>query len=219
MIQNVEGVVGEKQQAIIINEDNEMIEVTCFISQSTRLTAEVTANPVEDGADINDHIKVNPPSITLKGITSDYPLSYTAMIDSVKTLVSGNESVYRSNDTFTAFKDIWENKKVVTVATNYDTYNNMVITSFTTIEDKNNSSSLEFDVTFSYFNTVDTAQDTGINLAGRAAKLSAAAAKKAQKAAQAQNKAKKAAEKVDKAGKKKVVESLLVQILKWIAGV
>lgn len=161
----------DKLQAVIIRENGEgdMIEVSCFLTQSHELSLVPTTNPVESGIDINDHVKQNPRKITLRGITTDDPLSLTATIDSFRTLIDPdtNEPLLPSNDTFQAFKKLYDEKETVSIVTNYDEYDNMILTSFSTQEDKDNGSSIDFTVTFTELRVVETATGTGINLAGK----------------------------------------------------
>ena len=214
-----QSLVGQKQPAIIVTSDGTQIEVNCYFGQTHDLSLTPTRNKVERGIDISDHAKEEPRTLKLKGIVSDHQISLTAMLDTFKTLVdsSTGKPAAPSNDTFTAFKELYSKKELVTVYTNYDTYESMLMTNFSTTENKDNSESIEFDVTFEEIKVVEDVETEGTNLAGKYAKTSADTEARAQAAKKATTKAKKAGEVVEKAGKKQVIQSWLSQILEYLA--
>ena len=214
-----QSLVGQKQPAIIVTSDGTQIEVDCYIGQTHNLALTPTRNKVERGIDVSDHAKEEPRTLKLKGIVSDHQISLMATLNSFKTLVdstTGKPSA-PSDDTFTAFKQLYTKKELVTVYTNYDTYESMLMTNFSTTENKDNSESIEFDVTFEEIKITENVETDGTNLAGTYAKTSADTEARAQKAKKATQKAKKAGETVEKAGKKQVIQSWLSEILKWLA--
>ena len=213
---NTRNRIGEKNQAAIIREDDSIIDVTCFLSQKTDFTLETTKNEVEEGIDVTDHIRESNKIITLSGIVSDFPLSYNSLIDSVKTLISGDETGCLSQDAYVAFKMIYNNKELVTIATNFDTFDNMVMTSLSIDENPESEDTLEFSATFEELRVVSDAEDFGVGLAGKAAKLGAEAAAKAEAAEKAAKKAKKEADTPE--ARQEARRSLLSKLLKFVTG-
>jgi len=215
---NASELVGEQKQAVIIRADETLVEVTCFITQAHNFSNTLSTNVVESGIDITDNVKEDAHKIKLKGITSNNSTSIFSLINSFKTLVSpDNDAVSAANDTFTAFYEMYKTKEIVTVATNYFVYEDMVLTNFSTTEDKNNSESLEFSVEFTERRTTDKATGEGKNLAGKSASISADAAKKS-KTDTVNKKNKKPGAGLDKAGRKEVLQSWLAKIMQWLAG-
>ncbi len=68
-----------------------MIDVT--MSETTNLEAEVTDHPVEDGPDINDHIRPKPATIDLEGIISETPLT---LVQDAKSLTTDRTAALKS---------------------------------------------------------------------------------------------------------------------------
>ena len=133
--------MANKEQAILVKEDDSKIEVSCFISQSHQRILKPLQNPVEKGFDITDHINAEPFTLSLKGITTDYPLSFGATVDAVRSLIDNQtgQARYPSNDTFKAFDELYNTKELITIVTAYYTYTNMLMTSFRTTENAENS--------------------------------------------------------------------------------
>jgi len=47
------------------------IELDVIVSESVQTSSTITSNTVENGADVNDHIIINPMSFSMTGIVSD----------------------------------------------------------------------------------------------------------------------------------------------------
>ena len=212
---------GEKFQAVILrntlidNVNNSIVEVSCYISQEHNYTQSPTTNFVEDGIDVADHVKQDPKSITLSGITSDYQPTYKDTIDAVKTLIDeDNRPVIPSVDTYTSFRQMFDNSELVIIATRFFTYENMMLTSLKVVENKDNANSIEFTASFIEIRIIENAQTSSTNLVGKYSKASAEASKRAQQLKEAEKKAKK----VKKLPKKVKLQSLFSKLLEYLTG-
>ena len=64
-----------------------LVELDASLSESHSMNATVTEYPVEEGADIADHIRRQPDTITISGIVSDTPLVYLASLQAPSPIV------------------------------------------------------------------------------------------------------------------------------------
>ncbi len=115
------------------------IELDASISESHVGEVEVTEHPVEEGANISDHARPKPETLSVEGVVSNTPLSRsqsrrafeshgrnletTTLTDEIQGQPGFAESAYAK------LLFIKDTGKVVTVVTKLRTYNNMVLKS------------------------------------------------------------------------------------------
>src|SRR5574342_5520 len=97
--------------------DDYLIDVT--VAEEHELPAEVTAHPVEDGADITDHVRLTPISVTLEGIVSDTPIGRLAE----QRAPDGRPS----DDAYAFLKLVRSRREPVTIETSLETFTNMIL--------------------------------------------------------------------------------------------
>ena len=115
------------------------------IVETHERTSDITDEPVEDGATIQDHIIRDPERITLEGFITDTPIILS---------VGGATGIGKTVDAFGVLDDIWRRGDVMIVETAYKRYENMVITSLTM--PKNTPNSMRFTVELKQINYVST---------------------------------------------------------------
>ncbi len=118
--------------------DNYLIDVT--IAEEHELPAEVTSHPIEDGADITDHVRLAPISVTLEGIVSDTPIGTLA----TTRAPDGKPS----DDAYAFLKLVRSRREPVTIETSLETFDNMVLQHLSVPRAANNGDALRFRVTF-----------------------------------------------------------------------
>lgn len=144
------------------------MEFDMVTSEQHRWGAAVTSNPVEDGSDVADHIKVNPDTLEITGVISNASLSRWKgqFIERALNILDRESNVQRA---FDRLRKLLENKQPVTVYTRYKTYPNMVLTSLSIPRSKDNGDAIEFTAGFTHIKRVKTitvdAEDAGINAA------------------------------------------------------
>ncbi len=151
--------------------DGFAIDVTVSEEHGDRY--EVTQHPVEDGADVSDHVRIFPAQITLTGIVSDTPIAPVAGIRDVLSIPS--------NDAYAKLRSI--GRKVVTVVTALRTYENMTISDLSVPRDSNTGKALRFRATFQQIRLVENERATVPVAVPRAAKGSVNRGSKPTKAA------------------------------------
>ena len=98
-----------------------------FISTQHQLSATVTSHPVQDGAQISDHIYVDPSRITMEIKMSDSNKG-SAVKNGVQDQFFGL-AYTRSVGAWNVLKQLMQQRIMFQVHTRLDTYQNMVITS------------------------------------------------------------------------------------------
>ena len=107
------------------------IVVDATVSEEHVSTADLTENPVEDGAKVTDHVQLKPSQLTIEGVISDTPLGY-AVIGNIQNLVRSVATLFglssRSTDAFNNLRKLQESRKPFTVITGLKRYTNMIMT-------------------------------------------------------------------------------------------
>jgi len=123
------------------------IELDVIVSESAQASATITANPVENGADVNDHIIINPMTFSMTGVVSDSKVAILGGINTIEQIASGN--AFTKEDT--PSKEAWElllelqaERIPFTLITNLREYENVVIENLSTSQDKDTSNALIF---------------------------------------------------------------------------
>ena len=102
-------------------------------------TNQITQNPVQTGAAINDHLYHQPITLTIDVGVSDVVTSFSS-----SCFASGARSI----DAFAYFEKLWEGGNALTIGTESCTYKNMVVKSFTPLKDKTTMHVFRATVTF-----------------------------------------------------------------------
>lgn len=103
-----------------------VLTLDASVSQTHGATASVTSHPVEDGADVSDHVRLEPVVLTIQGIVSATPLG------------EGTTGPYdgREIDGWATLVSLVEQRKPITIITTLRSYADMVLTSVTTTREK-----------------------------------------------------------------------------------
>lgn len=115
-------------------------EVDVFTSEDHSHPAEVTEYPVEDGADVSDHIRSKPITITVEGFVSNTPIGRMAELRD-SGAVPGNECYQR-------FIDIRDAGEPVTLITSLGTFTNMALEDVSVPRDSDDGNGLRFTARF-----------------------------------------------------------------------
>lgn len=111
------------------------IEFDAAMIESHSYTASVTQYPVETGATISDHTSLDPISIRIEGVFSDTPIPSQLLLKAAKNWQSGGTPTFVLGGAATQWGllvDLWEARAPLTVVTELEEYENMVITALST---------------------------------------------------------------------------------------
>lgn len=131
-------------------------ELDVAVSEEHSFESDVTQHPVEDGADVTDHIRERPIAVRLEGIVSDTPLGDLARRRGTDALPS--------DDAFARLLAIRGARRSVTIETALKTYTNMALQSLTVPRDARTGAALRFTALFCQLELVQN-QRTAVRVA------------------------------------------------------
>ena len=152
------------------------IELDVIVSESVQTSSTITSNTVENGADVNDHIIINPMSFSMTGVVSDTKVQ---ILGGLNTLDSFTRQTSPSQDAWEELLELQANRIPFTLITNLKAYDNVVLENLSVLQDKDSSNSLNFTanlkeiifvgnevLTADQFNSQDVSDQTIPNIEG-----------------------------------------------------
>lgn len=130
------------------------VEVDASITETHTGTAEVTDHPVEQGAAVSDHVRVQPATLTLEGFVSNTPLPLSSdpltRRNSLGVEFDSRSSMdlSRAGQAYTDLERLKNAGELFTVVTMLRSYDNMLMTSLVVPRDATTGDGLRFSATF-----------------------------------------------------------------------
>jgi len=121
------------------------IELDIIISESASATARITENPVENGANVNDHIIIEPMTFAIEGVVSNISSSFIGQFTRSSSVF--NQEISKSKEAWEALLELQISRQPFTLVQNLKEYENVVILSLNESQDKNTSNGLFFTAT------------------------------------------------------------------------
>jgi hypothetical protein len=122
------------------------LKVDISQSESHERNNLVTKNPVESGADVTDHIQIQPAKLTISGVVSATPVQ----------VLGFQNSNSRVSDAYSALKKISTKKELVDIVTGIEVYQNMALVTLTVPRDRETGKSFRFTAQFEEVFIVDS---------------------------------------------------------------
>jgi hypothetical protein len=142
------------------------------ITESHQAEVEVTEHPVEQGANIADHTRAKPESLTLEGLISNTPLNRTQtrrLVESLGVVFESNsaeDAVFgqpgRAEAAYVTLREIKEAGQLITVVTGLRVYEDMVMTSLLVPRDARTGEALRFTASFKQIRLVKNKTTTQV---------------------------------------------------------
>lgn len=157
----------------------ELLVIDVTTTETTTREAEVTSNPVEEGPDVNDNVRLKPVTIQVDGFVSEAPLNLQSSIQGLASVAGGAVGnlaggfggaigqvaagfgarlLIGAQDPSQAAREflekLMEQKKLVTVVTKRKSYQDMILVSLTFPRDLANGQGLRFQARFQQINIV-----------------------------------------------------------------
>ena len=119
------------------------ITVDASVSEDHTASSTVTSNPVEEGANVADHVKLEPLRLSIQGVISDTPLDFEILNSLAKgdfkgiakNFTSGISAVLggtsRSTEQYLALLELRKSREPFQVITGLKVYQNMILTNLT----------------------------------------------------------------------------------------
>ena len=141
------------RRVTILREDTDLeLEVDATLRESHDDEAEVTRFPVEDGADITDHVRQLPARLHLECLISDTPLSTLGIANVEATLAGGSIS----QDAYSLLREWQADAALLIVTTTLRRYESMVLTALSVPRDVANGRAVRFGADFTPIRRVST---------------------------------------------------------------
>jgi hypothetical protein len=189
-----------------------VIELDCVISDDHTYANEVTKFPVENGADITDHIRQLPVEVTIDGFVTNSPVKYMDVIGYTKGIWQNDASMFTHDDRINAtfeklleymghpsagnlpsISNVKRKAQLIDIVTGLRIYTGMVITSLKINRNNTTGEALYFTVAFTKMTQVSIEFLTILHVSdlnGRAPRATKQAASTIDKSKQAANVAK-----------------------------
>jgi hypothetical protein len=117
------------------------IELDVIVNETTQASSTITSNPVENGADVNDNIIINPMTFTITGVISN---SKVSLLGGLNTITSFADNSKPNVDAWGNLLKLQAERKPFDLETTLKTYKNIVIENLSTDQDKDTSNALFF---------------------------------------------------------------------------
>lgn len=126
------------------------LEIDAVISENITFNNTVTSSPIESGESISDHIYNEPLSLSMECVISDSDPGRSSIFN-----VNVQSSIPRQ-DAYETIRQMWLNKKVVSVVSGFEIYDNMAITSVDIPRSNDHYDSIIFTVEMTQIKIVDS---------------------------------------------------------------
>lgn len=127
------------------------VELDAVIREGATASSRITDNPVEQGANMNDHIIIEPMTFTMEGVVSNIASNAFAAVTGLFT--DGNQ---KAQATWNDLLKLQIDRTPFTLNQGLKSYPNVVIISLSTSQDVNTSNSLFFTANLKEFIFVGT---------------------------------------------------------------
>ena len=140
------------------------VELDLILDESHSKNAQVTENPLQDGRAVSDGIYLELREGSLTGLVSNHSIKHSVPPDrqTAEGLLDKAENYHlenRANQAWEDLKSLMDSKRLVTIVTSLEVYNNVAITSIETERDGDTGDALEIKVGFKQVQKVQLRED------------------------------------------------------------
>lgn len=132
------------------NADIGGIVIDASVTEDHDFECDITENPVEEGAEITDHVQLKAASLSIQGVISDAPLGF-AIIGNIQNLIRSVTTLFgktsRSIDAFNQMLELRRKRIPFTVTTGLKKYDNMVFAKLNVNRTASTSDAIHFTAT------------------------------------------------------------------------
>ncbi len=141
------------------------IVLDCSVSEQHQADVDVTDSPVERGANISDHARPKPETLTLEGLITNAPLSRDPLSPSTAESLAGSIDTgfisraqgdpTRAVSAYQDLRDLKDAGELIEVVTSLRSYSDMVLTNLSVPRDAKTGECLKFTATFKQIRVVE----------------------------------------------------------------
>jgi hypothetical protein len=121
--------------------------------EAPTFTNTISSNPVQTGANVNDHVYNNPVTLTLEIGMSD-------VMTSIKSGQYSSAANTRSISAFQTFEQLWEQANYMAVSTSFGIFKSMVIQSFAPYRDAKTQNAMKATIVLQQIITVSATEES-----------------------------------------------------------
>ena len=121
------------------------IELDIIIQEGANASVRLTENPVENGANMNDHIIVQPMNFFVSGVVSNISSTTIGAFSNAGNVF--NQSSTKAKEAWDALLELQVNRTPFKLVQGLKEYNNIIILNLTETQDKDTSKALFFTAT------------------------------------------------------------------------
>lgn len=125
------------------------IELDVIINESATATSRVTENPVENGANVNDHIIIEPMTFITEGVVSNVSSSVIGQFARLPSVFSQDNT--KAKEAWNELLNLQISRTPFTLVQGLKEYRNVVILSLTENQNKDTANGLFFTATMKEF--------------------------------------------------------------------
>lgn len=114
--------------------------------ETHNLDSELTPHPIEEGADVSDHVRVLPDRVVIEGLVSNAPVGEVAVTRENETPVAGH--FLPADDALAYLRQVRDDREPIMVETQIEVYESMVLTNLSVPRDTRTGDALRFRATF-----------------------------------------------------------------------
>jgi len=131
------------------------IEIDVTITEGASANARLTKNPVENGADMNDHVIIEPMTFTISGVVSNASRN---IIEAIQSPFGQTGLQTKAQLAWEALLELQIDRTPFTLVQGLKSYDNVLITSLSESQDKDTSNALYFTASLSEVLLVGTGE-------------------------------------------------------------
>ncbi len=120
------------------------VELDAVLTEAHTNSVTMTTNPIESGASVTDHAVIEPKQLSITAIVSDTPIGLASLGEIIDQVThnygtSTEQNITRGSVAYNDMVTLMEQRELLEVQTELKLYQNMLITSLSTAQDKNTS--------------------------------------------------------------------------------
>ncbi len=122
------------------------IKMDIFISEGAAASARVTENPIENGANTNDHIIIEPMTFNVEGVVSNISSNLVGQFTNLPNVLSQDKN--KAIEAWESLLELHSSRLIFTLVQGLKSYDNVFMVTLQENQDKDTSNGLFFSATF-----------------------------------------------------------------------
>lgn len=137
------------------------LELDAIITETPEYVSTPTKNQVETGADVTDHVALEPEKVTIEGLITNTPVNY---LKTIGGLFTGDLFSDPSSRAFEFIKKLYDDREPFDFVGTLKVYKNMVITSLKVPREPKTGRALSFTMTLEQITLVESQLFSGVKM-------------------------------------------------------